>query len=255
MSLGPSRAGVGRDSTTDRGQTGSLEEAKNRGLTFAGLRIAKKESTSNRLLRRSRQHHETRIAKNTKQKMGRARTLTNPRTPSKAERDRHVVSHIPFRDWCRHCVAGRGAERWHQKHPAHADEHPLVCTDCGSLSGDAAPILVAKDRRTGTISALLVERNGAADPRAVEKLAEWVDARGPPQVITRSDGDPAVMLVAAAVRDASRTEARTTLETSTNRLFWEVASQQLMQMTGFNKGPKHPCWVTQTLCDVQSSQM
>ena len=31
------------------------------------------------------------------------------------------------------------------------------------------------------------------------------------------------------------------------RLFWEVAAQQLMQMTGFDKGAKHPCWVTQTL--------
>ena len=119
---------------------------------------------------------------------------------------------LTSRDWCRHCVAGRGAERRHQRHPAHADEHPLVCTDCGSLSGDATPILVAKDRRIGTISTLLVERNGAADPRAVEKLAEWVDARGPPQVIKRSDGDPAVMLRVAAAR---KTVARTTLETST----------------------------------------
>ena len=28
-------------------------------------------------------------------------------TPSTAEWDRHVVSHMPFREWCRHCVAGR----------------------------------------------------------------------------------------------------------------------------------------------------
>ena len=36
----------------------------------------------------------------------RVRLLPKPRTPSKAEWERHVVSHMPFRDWCRHCAAG-----------------------------------------------------------------------------------------------------------------------------------------------------
>ena len=39
------------------------------------------------------------------------RLLPRPRAPSKAEWERHVVFHMPFRDWCRHCVAGRGLER------------------------------------------------------------------------------------------------------------------------------------------------
>ena len=34
--------------------------------------------------------------------------LPRPRTPSKAEWERYVVSHMPFREWCTHCVAGRG---------------------------------------------------------------------------------------------------------------------------------------------------
>ena len=45
----------------------------------------------------------------------RTRLLSKPRTPSKAEWERHSVSDIPFRDWCRHCVAGK--ERRHQKRP------------------------------------------------------------------------------------------------------------------------------------------
>ena len=64
----------------------------------------------------------------------RVRLSPRPRTPSKAERERHVLSHMPFRDWCRHCVAGRGLERQHQKHP----QYPLVCIDCGYLSGDGS---------------------------------------------------------------------------------------------------------------------
>ena len=144
----------------------------------------------------------------------RVRLLPKPRTPSKAEWERHVVSHMPFRDWCRHCVAGTGLERRHQKHPGHDDKNPLVCIDYVYLSGDATPIMVAKNRRAGMVFALPVEREGAADPQAVEKLAEWVDVLGWTQVTIRSDGEPAVMQVAAAVRDARRAGSVTTLETS-----------------------------------------
>ena len=112
------------------------------------------------------------------------------------------------------CVAGWGLERRHQKHPGHDDQYPLVCIDFGYLSGGATPMLVAKDRRTGMVFALPVERKGAADPHAVEKLAEWVDVLGSTQVTIRSDGEPAVMQVAAAVRDARRAGSVTTLETS-----------------------------------------
>ena len=103
----------------------------------------------------------------------RVRLLPKPRTPSIAEWERHVVSHMTFRDWCRHCVAGRGLERRHQRHPGHDDQYPLVCIDIGYLSGDATPMLVAKDRRIGMVFALPVEREGAADPHAVEQLAAW----------------------------------------------------------------------------------
>ena len=54
----------------------------------------------------------------------------------------------------------------------------------------------------------------AADPYAVEKLAEWVDVLGSTLVTIRSDGEPFVMQVAAAVRDARRSGPVATLETS-----------------------------------------
>ena len=66
-------------------------------------------------------------------------------------------------------------------------------------------LLFAQGRRIGMVVALLVEREGAADPHAVEKLAK---------VTIRSDGEPAVMQVAAAVRYARRAGSVTTLDTS-----------------------------------------
>ena len=76
-------------------------------------------------------------------------------------------------------------------------------------------MLVAKDRRKEMVFALPLERKGAADPHAVEKLAEWVDVLGSTKVAIRRDGEPTVMQVAAVIRDARRARSVTTLETST----------------------------------------
>ena len=43
----------------------------------------------------------------------RAKPSAAPRSTSKMEWEKHVVSHIQFRSWCRHCVAGRSIERRH----------------------------------------------------------------------------------------------------------------------------------------------
>ena len=40
---------------------------------------------------------------------GRAPVLRKgPRTPSRQELEEHMVTHLPFRDWCVHCLNGRG---------------------------------------------------------------------------------------------------------------------------------------------------
>ena len=36
--------------------------------------------------------------------VGTARVLAAPRTPTKAEREEHDVSHVPYHPWCRFCV-------------------------------------------------------------------------------------------------------------------------------------------------------
>ena len=64
------------------------------------------------------------------------------------------------------------------------------------------------------VLAPVVEKKGSGALRAVEKLAERVDAVGSTQVNRRSDGYPSVMQGAAAVRETRRIEAPTTLETS-----------------------------------------
>ena len=37
------------------------------------------------------------------------RVRAGPRNrPTQREREEHVATHVPFRDWCAHCMMGRG---------------------------------------------------------------------------------------------------------------------------------------------------
>ena len=38
------------------------------------------------------------------------RHIRDIRTPTQAEVDRHNLTHLPFRNWCPHCMRGRGKE-------------------------------------------------------------------------------------------------------------------------------------------------
>ena len=77
--------------------------------------------------------------------VGTARVLAAPRTPTKAEREEHDVTHVPYRPWCRFCVMGRGLERRHLTQSSESDDdRPRMFADYGYLSGDSIPLLVAR---------------------------------------------------------------------------------------------------------------
>merc|ERR1711978_633884 len=41
--------------------------------------------------------------------------MTVPEGPSRQEREAHNLTHIPFRDWCEHCVRARARRRAHKR--------------------------------------------------------------------------------------------------------------------------------------------
>ena len=41
--------------------------------------------------------------------------LPKPVTPTKDQRERHKLTHIPYADWCKHCVACRGRNLPHRR--------------------------------------------------------------------------------------------------------------------------------------------
>ena len=49
------------------------------------------------------------------------RKLLDPKLPTQKEIDEHCLTHLPFRNWCPHCVAGKGKMAPHYKQPDRAD--------------------------------------------------------------------------------------------------------------------------------------
>ena len=43
----------------------------------------------------------------------RIRKMLDPVVPSKEEVEEHMLTHLPYRSWCEHCVKGKGKEMGH----------------------------------------------------------------------------------------------------------------------------------------------
>ena len=93
-----------------------------------------------------------------------------------------MVSHIPYRAWCSHCVRGRGKSFAHRRVNRQEDpeEVPVVSIDYGffgapgelpadAVGGAQMPVLVVRDRKSKALFSHLVpskERSGTLLPRA-----------------------------------------------------------------------------------------
>ena len=56
-----------------------------------------------------------------------------PTQPSNTEREKHEVTHCPYRSWCAICVAGRGQKSGHKKQKRDGSELPRFAMDYGFL--------------------------------------------------------------------------------------------------------------------------
>jgi hypothetical protein len=62
------------------------------------------------------------------------RIARDPKLPSQDDIECHRCSHIPFRDWCRHCVQGRGRGDPHLR--TEGSSIPIVGLDYFFIDGD-----------------------------------------------------------------------------------------------------------------------
>ena len=126
-------------------------------------------------------------------------------TPTLAEREKHERTHIPYRNWCRHCVAARASNPAHRgRRFATAVEEDkdmkLVSYDYCFMrdqpGSQSAKILVSKDRATRMVSAHVVPVKGEVIVWVLQQCARDLERLGHyGQINLKSDQEPAIVHV------------------------------------------------------------
>ena len=80
-----------------------------------------------------------------------AKTVGKP--ASQRELDEHMITHIPYRSWCKHCISGRGQSDHHKRQLADREQEvPTISVDyaflgeSGKETDKLQPMIVLKDR-------------------------------------------------------------------------------------------------------------
>ncbi|CAE7237703.1 GIP [Symbiodinium sp. CCMP2592] len=146
--------------------------------------------------------------------------------PTAEQKRRHELSHVPFADWCPHCVKFRAkADKHVSSKPELRDDS--VCSFDFAYTGRSSPAefegaskdklvcLVLKDSHTGAMHAVPTPAKGGpvAFKYLVAEVCRFLNYCGHESVTIRSDGEPACLALQQGIK-AFRTKMglRTHLE-------------------------------------------
>ena len=136
--------------------------------------------------------------------------------PTEREIREHELTHLPFRSWCKHCVRGRAVNYGHHVHVQEdKDEQqvPIISVDYMYMKSsdqeetkeEGQPIMVMKDRKSKFITAHVIEEKGE-NPYAIKRLGQDIGMLGYNRIVLKSDGEPAIVALKAAVKRERREE-------------------------------------------------
>eukprot|EP00971_Amphidinium_carterae_P156566 3103513-Amphidinium_carterae.1 len=114
-----------------------------------------------------------------------------PIAPSDEERRYHNLTHYPYKEWCEHCVRGRGREdRHHTQREADQQGTPVVQLDYWFLTDGELqiPLLAAIDNVYHRTMAVWVPLKGAED-YAVKSIRIFIQSLGLPSGVIQSDSE------------------------------------------------------------------
>ena len=120
-----------------------------------------------------------------------AQPLPAPIAPSKAQRDAHDCTHIPYRSWCPHCVAARRSNSQHRRSSSSSRTMPLLVADYCQLKDsedglDGVQVLVARLYPARAILATVVSAKGPEE-NAVARVAKFIRDSGYAKMAYRTD--------------------------------------------------------------------
>ena len=142
-----------------------------------------------------------------------------PRRPSAQEIAAHEAGgHYPYRDWCRACVGGAGRSDAHKRRGDEHNEIPVVAMDYAffffcdeheerlsesetqatEILKGATPFLVIRVKPCLMTWSFLVRCKGLEDQTAIRETVDLLNKLGYPELIMRTDGEPAIREVRLA---------------------------------------------------------
>ena len=122
----------------------------------------------------------------------------DPRLPSPEEEAEHMLTHLPHRSWCVHCVRGKGKTTDHRK--SRGDErgvrevHLDYCFLGGAEDDKTNTVLIAKDRDSKMVMASVVPVKGSSHQFLARRVRAFLNELGYENldVTIKTDQEPAI---------------------------------------------------------------
>ena len=128
------------------------------------------------------------------------RKAADPRLPTQAEIESHRLTHLPFRNWCSHCIKGRGREAPHRRIESDSSLPELNFDFCflgqESEAGKGVTVLVVREKTTKMVMSTVVPTK-AVSPWICRRLMAFLKELGLQNgdVILKSDQEPSIKAV------------------------------------------------------------
>ena len=137
-----------------------------------------------------------------------ARTIPEPRRPTREEVARHNLTHLPYCSWCPHCVACRRSNVPHRQLTASDGRTlPIFVADYAFMrkpNEDLVTMLVGRLYPSRMVFATVCDVKGP-DDSATDRLATFFRETGYSHIVYKSDQEPAIVsMITEALSRANR---------------------------------------------------
>ena len=152
----------------------------NRNIDRALGQAAKEKNVDDRV----KELHETEAEEASISHAVKIKKANQPYEPTAAERAAHEMTCIPYRSWCKYCVAGKAADSPHKQQAKGDKEHiPVIEFDYNFIGAQTesekkVTMLVAIDSVHSSITAPTVRKKGSGDEYAMQALLNYVKQLG-----------------------------------------------------------------------------
>ena len=147
---------------------------------------------------RAKEVHEKEVAEAEISHNVTKKVASQPYAPSQREKELHEISHVPYRSWCQHCVAGKAADMPHKKQIVHEEHIPVIEFDYNfvgdrSLDDQKVTMLVAIDSVHSSLTAPIVRKKGSGDEYVMQALLNYVKQLGFAKAELKCDQEPSTV--------------------------------------------------------------